>query len=140
MSTDDLRRVREIWVAVETAIINWQPVALAIEGYSPIPGKQGHGSWKVGGITYMLIGLCWSRGIEPIIVRPSDLRRRFLSKESGSKVDIEHAVALEVWNADAILQKIAPSKREHLADAIGYAVIAYEEMQRIRRVAGLEGL
>lgn len=137
VATDDLRRMREIWVTLEVALDDLQPMAVALEGYSPIPGKQGGGSWKVGAVTYMLVALCWSKGIEPVIVRPADLRRRFLSRETGTKLDIERAVSMEVQGSEEVLRQVAPSKREHVADAIGYAVLAHEEMLRIRQLAGL---
>lgn len=137
VATDDQRRMREIWEAVRLLIRSQKPSAVAIEAYSPIPGKQGGGAWKVGAVTQMLMGLCWSEDISPVVVRPADLRRRFLRKEGGSKLDIEQAVGGEVAGTLALLEHFAKSQREHIADAIGYAVIAHEEMMRIRHMAGL---
>lgn len=137
VATDDMRRVRELWGTVRAWLAEYQPRAVAIEGYSPIPGKQGHGSWKVGAVTYALVALCWAHGIEPVIARPADLRRHFLRRESGSKMDIEQAVGEVVTGAAAVIDAVARSKREHLADSIGYAVVAHHEMQRIRQLAGL---
>lgn len=137
VATDDQRRMREIWERVRLMLRTQEPIAVAIEAYSPIPGKQGGGAWKVGAVTQMIMGLCWSEGIAPVVVRPSDLRRRFLRRDTGSKMDIEQAVGGEVSGASALLEQFARSHREHVADALGYAVIAHEEMMRIRSMAGL---
>lgn len=137
VSSDDQRRMREIWVAVQHAMIEAKPVAVAIEAYSPIPGKQGGGAWKVGAVTQMLMALCWSQGVEPVIARPADLRRRFLKQGDGTKSAIEQAVGDEISGAAAALEQFPRSKREHVADAIGYTAIAYDEMMRIRHLAGL---
>ena len=137
VSTDDQRRMRDIWDQVRQIMHQVELSAVAIEGYSPIPGRQGGGAWKVGAVTQMLMALCWAEKCEPVIVRPTDLRKRFLRNTSGSKLDIEQAVSDEVSGAARFLETFPKSRREHLADAIGYAVVAYDEMMRIRRVAGL---
>ena len=41
VATDDLRRMREIWVTLEVALDDLQPMAVALEGYSPMdPATQ----------------------------------------------------------------------------------------------------
>jgi Holliday junction resolvasome RuvABC endonuclease subunit len=137
VATDDMRRIRALWVTVQQWLDKYLPAAVGIEGYSPIPGQQGGGSWKVNSVTYAMVGLCWSRGIEPVIMRPSDLRAHFLDRQYGTKLDIECAVTKAVHGVSEFLLTMSASNREHVADAIGYAVLAYAEMERIRTLAGL---
>lgn len=134
---DDQRRMREIWEAVKKVVRETKPRAIAIEGYSPIPGKQGGGAWKVGAVTQMLVALCWAEGTEPVLVRPADLRKRFLRTSKGTKTDIEGAVGEVVGGASGLIEGFARTQRQHVADALGYAVVAHEEMMRIRTLAGL---
>lgn len=137
VAVDDLRRMREIWDQIESLIATYQPKVIALEGYSPIPGQQGGGAWKTNAVTHVLVGLCWAKGFRPIMARPGDLRRMYLGKDKGSKLDIENVMLKRVVGAGEVLNRVAKSKREHVADAIGYATVGYEETKRLWAMMGM---
>lgn len=115
----------------------YNPRVVAIEGYSPIPGQQGGGAWKTSAVTYLLVGMCWEKGLRPIIARPGDLRRLYLGSDKGSKLEIEEAMLTRVACAREALDRVAKTKREHVADAIGYATVGYEETKRLWAMMGM---
>ncbi len=131
---DDQRRLRHVWDTVRAALDAYDVAAVGIESFAPIPGQQGHGGWKTGASTMMLVSLCWSRGMQPIMARPGDLRRAFLGKDSGSKIDIQRRMVALLDRAQSFLDLVARSKQEHVADAMGYAVVAQRELLRLREL------
>ena len=132
VSADDQRRLKTFWDVLIDYFGRLQIKAAGIESYCPFPGQAGGSAWKVGFAYEMAVCACWAKNVTPMIFRPDDLKRRFLNKKSGSKLEIEEAIVELVSGAREELDKYPKTKREHIADAIGHAYLAMEELQKMR--------
>lgn len=136
VAADDQRRLKYYWDQLVAEMKAHQVVAIGVESYAPWPGQMGGSAWKVG-FTYQL-AMCagWAHGVLPMVFRPDDLKRRLLGRNAGTKGAVEAALkALVSGFADA-LQELPKTKREHVADAVGHAVLAMEEAARMRAMYG----
>lgn len=137
VADDDQRRVKEVWDTVDNLISVYDPSCIGIESFTPNRGQKGGSSWKVVLVMQAMVALGWSYGYRPMLFRPEDLKRKFLGKQSGTKEDVENALREIVSDLDVHLNEHAKGKHEHLTDAIGHAVLALNEMEEMRRMAGI---
>lgn len=136
VADDDQRRLRHFWEMLSSTIGAYSPSVVGVESYAPWPGQMGGNAWKVAFAYQLSICAGWSHGLLPMVFRPDDLKRRFLGKNAGTKVAVEDALRVLVSGFSEELDKVAKTKREHAADAVGHAVLAIEEAERMRAMYG----
>jgi len=136
MCVDDQRRMRLLSDASEELIKKYNPHVIGIEAYAPTIGRMGGNAWKVGNVMQAMVCLSWNYGYEPLIFLASDLKRTFLGKSSGSKLEVEEVLREKVLGVGDILARFPKTKQEHVTDAIGHAVLALTELEKMRRMAG----
>lgn len=138
VTADDFRRVKEIYYALQKLMHDFRPVAIAYEVYQPFVGVQMRtGAWK----TARVEGLITSMGLQhEAIVLPyltGDLKRGIAVQKSATKVQVENAICDLVPELRPKFAAIAKTKREHVADAAGYAFLAFEELRRMAKALGV---
>lgn len=135
VSADDSRRMRDIWNGLAEIAVAHSPQALAYEVYSPYRA-QGGNAWKAARIegAVQMFGL--ERGMLVLPFLAQDLKRAFCAKLSASKENVEDALTLKVERLGEQLQQFPKTKREHIADAVGHAYLAFDEMIRMRAMLG----
>lgn len=137
VASDDQRRIREFWDELDDLLTRIPPKAIGVEGWRPFPGMVGGNAWKVGLAAQMAQCVGWKHGIMPAQFLPSDLKRRFLGKAAGDKNRVGYAILQHVEGLAPLMAEHAKGKHEHIYDAAGLAVLALEEMYRIRALAGM---
>jgi len=137
IADDDQRRFKILFKAVAEAYAEHKPHAVAYEVYQPFPGKTASSAWKTARIEGMIQGMMLV--IEALVLPfiPYDLKSEMTGKRSASKAEIEDAVVARVDGLFAELSKLKKDKVEHASDAAGYALLAFEEMDQIRKIAGV---
>jgi Holliday junction resolvasome RuvABC endonuclease subunit len=136
VAADDQRRLREFWEGLQRYLTEFSPKAMGVESYAPWPGQMGGNAWKVAFAYQMAVCAGWAHGLLPMTFRPDDLKRRLLGKNSGTKGDVEKALASQVEGFTEALEAISKTKREHAADAVGHAYLAMEEVEKMRAMYG----
>jgi len=136
VAADDQRRLHEFWDKISAVILSHKPNAMGVESYALFPGQLGGNSWKVAMSFQMSICCGWHHGLLPMVFRPGDLKHRLLGKNSGTKGEIETALCNKIEGMSGVMAKIAKTKREHAADAIGHAYLAMEEVEKMRAMYG----
>jgi Holliday junction resolvasome RuvABC endonuclease subunit len=143
VSQDDLRRYQEIYRAVEGVLDDHQVVAMGIEVYQAgFQGAQGQrrgggAASKTLGVYGMLVGLGTSRRLFVSPGLPSDVKRRFVGKQSASKAEVVERMCSAVEGLREALEGFPKTKREHVADAAAHAVLVLDEMDEARIRMGL---
>lgn len=137
VADDDSRRMLGFWDELLTVIRSSGAVAMGLEQWRPFPGQMGGNAWKVGAAAQMAQCAGWACGIRPVWFLPSDLKRRFLGQQAGDKNRIGYAILQHVDGLAELMASVARGKHEHIYDAVGLAVLALEEMYRVRQMAGL---
>lgn len=146
VANDDQRRFTELWNGLEDLYGLHHPYAVGVEGYNPFKrGRIGGGEaqstisgWKAGGVFVGVQFWSLSRHLVCTVFLPSDLKKRFCGKQSASKDDVAAQLFTEVENLEALVLKVPGGMREHVTDAAGHAVLALEEVRKMRRMLGLE--
>jgi len=138
VTNDDMRRYFEVLAELSRSFSSHNPTALGIEAYTVNPKQQG----SIAGVKTFGVytgAMFWARTVGMFVApyRPSDLKRRFCGQQSASKQDVEDALRDEVVGLAEALDDIPKGQREHVADAAGCAVLAMEELDRIRKAMGL---
>ena len=94
VTTDDQRRWKEIWSALDSIRGNHDPYALGVEAYILNPNQRGSISGiKTMGVYTGVLWWGWTRNLYAAGFIPQDLKRRFCGKLSASKKDVEKAVS-----------------------------------------------
>lgn len=136
VSADDQRRLRSIWDALSETIEQYHPNAIGVESYALFPGQLGGNSWKVALAYQLSVCVGWKYGVLPMVFRPDDLKRRFLGKNAGTKLAVEDVLKVLVLGFKDALLEFPKTKREHVTDAVGHAVLALEESAKMRAMYG----
>lgn len=136
VATDDQRRLRYFWDNLHLIIAAHMPQAIGVESYAPWPGQMGGNAWKVAFAYQLAVCSGWAHGLLPMVFRPDDIKRRFLGKNAGTKGEVEAALGKLVTGFEEELAKLPKTKREHVSDAVGHAVLAIEEAGRMRAMYG----
>ena len=134
VSGDDQRRIREYWNIGLQLVQQHNVQTIGVESYAPIPGQAGGGSWKTAQVYQAMICLGWSTGTFVVPFRPGDIKSRFLGKNSGTKIEVQTVIESIVPGMSATMDRYKQGKHEHLSDAVGHAILAVEEFDRIRKL------
>jgi Holliday junction resolvasome RuvABC endonuclease subunit len=140
VSTDDQRRLSELWEALGDAagVPERRPFILAVEAYRPFSGRGGGNAWK-SAVGYGLVSaFARAQGWPCMVFLPEDLKRAFTLSRSSSKQAVEDAVCEKVDGLRESLDDLKESEREHAADAAGHAYLAIVEVAK--HTAQLSGL
>jgi len=97
---------------------------------------MGGNAWKVANVAQSIVCLGWTNGYRPMLFRADDLKRYFLGRNKGTKDDVEKALYEHVEGLSKAIERFPETKREHVADAVGHAVLALNELEEMRRMAG----
>lgn len=132
VASDDYRRVREIYFELQKIMHAFKPVAVAYEVYQPFTGVQMRtAAWKVARVEGLIVsvGLQHQTLVLPYLTH--DLKKGIAVQKSATKVQIERAMVDLVPEIKPKFDAVPKSKREHVADAAGYAFLAFEELDRM---------
>ncbi len=138
VSADDQRRFKELFLGLEK-VTPYNPHALCVEVYSPMPGRQGGSAWKTsatyGGVSYWAL----SRGMTVMPTLPQDIKRGIVGRLSASKKEVEVALMELIPNLASHLDDLKPpSLREHAVDAAAHAYLGLKELWEMRRMMGVK--
>ena len=126
VADDDQRRLRLFWDAINSLFVGYDLGSISIECWRPFPGQMGGNAWKVTMAVQTAVCAGWHNQVPPMMFLPSDIKRRFLGSQKGSKLEIEYAVLQEVEGLSEHLENIPRSKHEHVCDATCLAILAIE--------------
>lgn len=135
-TNDDQRRYKEIWEKLDEIADKYEISAVGIEAYRVFSG-QGGNAWKTAVVYGGILFWCFTRGVYVVPFLPSDLKKRFCDKKNASKKEVEDRISFLVQGMHEALQTIPKTKREHVADAAGHAILALEEVEEYRNIIGL---
>lgn len=135
IADDDTRRMVLIQRAMVALLGEYKPALVGIETYVPIAGKGGNGAYKVGAVYGAVHALATSANRPVYAATPQDIRRALLGTATGTKKDIERAVAQVCTGVAQALDAQKKADREHVADAIAHAVYALDRTRVMRRMA-----
>jgi Holliday junction resolvasome RuvABC endonuclease subunit len=132
VSTDDQRRLSEIWEALEEEVADPErrPFAVGVEAYRPFAGRGGGNAWK-SAVAYGFVS-SWARarGWPLFVFLPEDLKIAFTRSRSASKEEVAEAMCLKVSGLREKLERLPEVKREHVADAAGHAYLVLVEIAK----------
>lgn len=137
ITDDDVRRHKEIFEVFEIAYGKYKPYAVGIETYMPFNARGGGNSLKTLGVYGGVLWWCFSRGLVVFPFLPIELKMRCVGCRSASKINVESRVRLELVGLDRAMRDIDKGNREHIADAAGYALLAIDEVNSVRKIMGL---
>lgn len=133
---NDQRRYREIYDQLSKFAEPYPLSAVSVEAYTvSVWGKRGGSggsAWKAavvyGGVCFW--AFCHGIYVAPFL--PVDVKSRFCKTKGASKNDVETALREEVKGFSAVIDSYLKTKREHVSDATGHAVLLLEEINRNR--------
>jgi Holliday junction resolvasome RuvABC endonuclease subunit len=140
VSSDDQRRFKEAWDLLQDfrkAPRYGRPRSIGIEVYTPRPGK-GSSGWKVSQAYQLACDFAYHLEMQPVVSTPGDLKKRACGTVKASKGEVQEALPELIEGFTEALEGIPEKLREHAADAAGHAVLGWEEIQRIRKLAGVD--
>ena len=138
VTTDDQRRWKEIWGALDAIRGMYEPYALGVEAYVLNPRQKGSiFGIKTLGVYTGVLWWGWSRNMYAAGFLPQDLKRRFCGKQSASKKEVEDSILQQVIGLAELLGEIPETLHEHIFDAAGHAVLVLEETDEMRKMLGL---
>jgi Holliday junction resolvasome RuvABC endonuclease subunit len=131
VTDDDVDRMNLLWLNIHGTVEEFKPDAVGVETYTVFKaGQGGHGmgaGWKAVFAYAMTCAVAFERGLPVYAFRPTDMKRKVAANTSASKVDVEQAVRRQVGNLDEFLARTPENAHEHLADAVGHALCAWEK-------------
>lgn len=137
VTNDDLKRYNEIFKRLLDLIDEFSVGILGVEAYTAgRPGISSAGA-KTAIIYGGIVALGASRDLFVVPFLPSDLKRKFCGKQSGSKNDVAAGVAQEVVGFEDARVSFAKTKREHISDAAAVAVLAVDEVLEVMKILGI---
>lgn len=83
------------------------------------------------------MGCAYAAGVPVYVFTATDLHKRLTGSAGSSKEDIGRALETRVDGLAGDAERIAPSKRNHVHDAAGHAVLALDELARYARALGI---
>ena len=135
-TTDDQRRYKEIWKALDGIKEKYSPYAVGVEAYTVFQARGGN-AWKTGVVFGGIIFWAYCSGLFVAPFLPMDLKKRFCNKKSASKEAVEKSLYKLVDGLEEAVNKIPKTKREHVADAAGHALLVMEEVEEHRKMLGI---
>jgi crossover junction endodeoxyribonuclease RuvC len=138
VTADDYRRVREIYFELQRLMHDFKPVAIAYEVYQPFTGAQLRAAtWKVARVEGLIVSIGLQHQALVLPYLTLDLKKGIAVQKSASKAQIEQAMVDLVPDLKAKFEQIPKTKREHVADASGYAFLAFEELDKMAEWLGV---
>ena len=147
VSVDNLRRSGEIISSLLAACQQYRPKAIAYEEFQVNPGQVGKlgarrhlspaamRTERVVGIVHTL-GVVYDAAVFAQI--PTDLKRPLTGFANASKAEVQAWCCDNIIGAGAFFDGMrAKKKHEHIADAMGHAVIAIRQIKDLRRLTQL---
>ena len=136
IAADDQRRITELHNALAETAVKYNVHAIAYEVYQPFKA-QGGNAWKASRAEGMVQCFALERQLLLLPFLPVDLKLAIVGKRSASKLEVQQGLYQKAENFEAMIDEILKGEREHVADAAGYAYLAFAEMVQIRRMAGI---
>lgn len=138
VSADDYRRIKQIYFELQKIMHDFKPVALAYEVYQPFTGAAMRAAaWKVARVEGLIVSVGLQHQVLVLPYLTLDLKKGIAVQKSATKQQVERAMVDLVPGLKAQFEAIAKSKREHVADASGYAFLAFEELRTLAQMAGI---
>jgi crossover junction endodeoxyribonuclease RuvC len=132
VSADDYRRLREIYFELQRIMHEYKPVAVAYEIYQPFTGAHMRAAtWKVGRVEGVIVSVGLQHQALVLPYLTIDLKKGIAVQKSASKAQIEQAMVDLVPELKQKFEAVPKTKREHVADAAGYAFLAFEELDKM---------
>lgn len=132
VASDDYRRIREIYFELQRIMHAYKPVAVAYEIYQPFTGVHMRAAtWKVARVEGLIVSVGLQHQALVLPYLPLDLKKGIAVQRSATKVQIERAMVDLVPELKSRFGGVAKTKREHVADAAGYAFLALEELAKM---------
>lgn len=138
VSTDDARRLEEIFDHVKALVPRFHPLGFAIEVYSPNPTQRGVGAWKTAMVYALIFGLARGCGLPVFSYLPADIKKPFGGRLSASKEAVAEALIDQVQDFESCFSPIPDTLKEHASDACAHAVLGVQEMLRMRQLMGVQ--
>lgn len=136
VTTDDQRRYKEIYTALDILCKEYEPFAMGVEAY--LIGQQAASSaWKTAVIYGGVLYFAYSRNMFVAPFLPLDLKRRFVGKQGASKRDVALGMFPLISNLETLVKKVPKTKQEHVVDAAGHAFLVLEEVDKTREMLGI---
>ena len=137
VTNDDARRYNETFSRLVKIVSQFEVSAVGVEAYTIGQAPVTSASIKTITVYGGLLGLGAALDLFVAPLLPGDLKRRFCGKQSGSKVAVGDGVAGEVKGFQDLRMSFPKTKREHICDAAGLAILAYEEVKKVMIILGI---
>lgn len=138
VTADDYRRIKEIYYALQKLMNDFKPVAIAYEVYQPFAGTAMRAAtWKVARVEGLIVSIGLQHEALVLPYLTLDLKKGIAVQKNATKVQVERAMVDLVPELAPKFQAVAKTKREHVADAAGYAFLAFEELRSLSQMVGL---
>lgn len=136
VTVDDQRRYREVFISIDKLYQTYKPHAVGVEAY--LVGQQAASSaWKTAVVYGGVLSYAYAKQLWVMPFLPSDLKKRFVGKQSGSKLDVATGLYPLIQDMEYSISKLPKTKREHAVDAAGHAFLVLEEIDKTRELLGI---
>lgn len=134
---DNIRRAQEIGAAIDGFRSLAGVVAIASEAFSP-PRSSSVAS-KIGMMVGVLSEIARANRIPFLQATPQTVKMAVCKSRKASKEEVEAAIRGLYLDANDLLDRIVPSKREHAADALAavHVCLRSPEIEMALRIAGM---
>jgi len=138
-TNDRQRRHKDIWNQLCALTGQFEISAVGVEAYIVNPGQRGSiQGVQALGIYCGVLWWAWERQLYVAGFLPADLKKRFCGKQSASKEEVAKAIQHGVVGLPGILSGLKNEKlEEHVADAVGHAVLVLDEIDATKTMLGL---
>jgi len=136
VTIDDQRRYKEIYTTIDLLCRDFAPFAVGVEAY--LIGQQAASSaWKTAVVYGGVLYYAYSQNMFVAPFLPLDLKRRFVGRQSASKLDVAEGLYPLVDGLENMISVLPKTKREHAVDAAGHAFLVFEEIDKTRELLGI---
>jgi Holliday junction resolvasome RuvABC endonuclease subunit len=137
VSTDDARRLDEIYDRLIALIAQFLPQGISVEAYTPNPKQRGVGAWKTAMVYSLVLGIGRSRQIAVFTNLPADIKKLYGGRLSSSKEAVAEKLVKRVSGFEAHFKRLGKTVQEHASDACAHGVLGLQEMATLRRMMGV---
>ena len=135
VSSDDLGRHSAIYDGFVDVVRGYHVTCVGVENYQTMPGGSASAAKTLvsfGGVLWW----CFLNDVFVTVSLPVDLKKRFCFGKDRSKEAVEASLCRSVVGLADVLRTTNKGDREHISDAIGHALLAFEEADAIARIRG----
>lgn len=136
VTIDDQRRYKEVYTAIDSMCIDYTPFAVGVEAYL-IGQMAASSAWKTAVVYGGILYYAYANNMFVAPFLPLDLKRRFVGKQSASKLDVANGLFPLVDGLETMISVVPKTKREHVVDAAGHAFLVFEEIDKTRELLGI---